>query len=529
MPDMQVFNLENPYLPQYDTDWFCNRYRRVKCDQDWPACRRCSRTGRRCDGYEMPNNERLTPRYMSVEHFRETICSPLTSSLVPHPFSTRRPQELRSIQFFQTRTMPAMSGCFGGYAWYSLAINFGTACPAILHAIIALGAYHEMSEAIKSTEAWSLDRSANPSALSSLASVQYMKAIPLLRNSLSSNESSPAGIEIACVLFACIESLRGNRQSASVHVTGGLSVIKSRQKRQLIASEEAIMKPVFARMSLMQSLYGRPRGIRFPELLDPYDETPSLLEGRFVNLKDAYTASTGMLNGNVRYVEMTKHGSFPDQATTDIAYAAHLSKVEDWSKAFEAYASEPPTSEEEVLGRVLLRAHHSLAVSFLAACRTRQETSFDLGISHFELIVRSLEPFILGLANSGQPFSTSFSLDMGLVPTLFYTAIKCRHPKVRRRAIALLRLAPRREGLWDAIEAAKVAELVVKFEETYLDESGKRDSSTEPSLVPEWARILDVDILGIDSLDPSRQLVILRWKPDGIDGKVLDMRSYIRW
>ena len=78
---MQVFNLENPYLPQYDTDWFCNRYRRVKCDQDWPACRRCSRTGRRCDGYEMPNNERLTPRYMSVEHFRETICSPLTSSL----------------------------------------------------------------------------------------------------------------------------------------------------------------------------------------------------------------------------------------------------------------------------------------------------------------------------------------------------------------------------------------------------------------------------------------------------------------
>lgn len=289
------------------------------------------------------------------------------------------------------------------------------------------------------------------------------------------------------------------------------------------------MKPVFARMSLMQSLYGRPRGIRFPELLDPYDETPSLLEGRFVNLKDAYTASTGMLNGNVRYVEMTKHGSFPDQATTDIAYAAHLSQVEDWSKAFEAYASEPPTSEEEVLGRVLLRAHHSLAVSFLAACRTRQETSFDLGISHFELIVRSLEPFILGLANSGQPFSTSFSLDMGLVPTLFYTAIKCRHPKVRRRAIALLRLAPRREGLWDAIEAAKVAELVVKFEETYLDESGKRDSSTEPSLVPEWARILDVDILGIDSLDPSRQLVILRWKPDGIDGKVLDMRSYIRW
>ncbi|EXJ81522.1 hypothetical protein A1O1_07586 [Capronia coronata CBS 617.96] len=60
--------------------------------------------------------------------------------------------------------------------------------------------------------------------------------------------------------------------------------------------------------------------------------------------------------------------------------------------------------------------------------------------------------------------------DIGWIPPLYYTAIRGREADVRREAIRLLRLVPHREGIWDSLLAAAVAEKIIDVEQAACDE-----------------------------------------------------------
>ncbi|TVY53342.1 putative transcriptional regulatory protein [Lachnellula cervina] len=59
----------------------------------------------------------------------------------------------------------------------------------------------------------------------------------------------------------------------------------------------------------------------------------------------------------------------------------------------------------------------------------------------------------------------SFALDLGIVPPLFVVATKCRDRKLRRDAIKLLMVSPRREGMWDSILSGRVGQWLMEIEE----------------------------------------------------------------
>jgi hypothetical protein len=59
----------------------------------------------------------------------------------------------------------------------------------------------------------------------------------------------------------------------------------------------------------------------------------------------------------------------------------------------------------------------------------------------------------------------SFSADLGIVPSLFVVATKCRDPVIRRRAIQLLKSSSRREGMWDSELAARIGIWIASIEE----------------------------------------------------------------
>lgn len=58
-----------------------------------------------------------------------------------------------------------------------------------------------------------------------------------------------------------------------------------------------------------------------------------------------------------------------------------------------------------------------------------------------------------------------FTVEMGYIPPVYYTAIKCRVPQIRRQAVRMLRAAPHREGLWNGSLLADVVEEIIKVEE----------------------------------------------------------------
>jgi len=66
-----------------------------------------------------------------------------------------------------------------------------------------------------------------------------------------------------------------------------------------------------------------------------------------------------------------------------------------------------------------------------------------------------------------------FTLDTSLLFPLFFTAVKCRCPQVRRRAIALMKDGERQEGIWNSLLMARAAERMVEIEECGIQLNGK--------------------------------------------------------
>ncbi len=79
-------------------------------------------------------------------------------------------------------------------------------------------------------------------------------------------------------------------------------------------------------------------------------------------------------------------------------------------------------------------------------------------------------------------FSNKITTDLGK------KAHKCRHPVIRRKAVALLYSSPRQEGVWDSILTARVAERLIGIEEAGLGKVTRCED------IPDWARISDVEV-----------------------------------
>jgi hypothetical protein len=58
-----------------------------------------------------------------------------------------------------------------------------------------------------------------------------------------------------------------------------------------------------------------------------------------------------------------------------------------------------------------------------------------------------------------------FTVEAGYIPPVYYTALKCRVPRIRRQAVRTLRAAPHREGVWNGPLLADVLEEVITIEE----------------------------------------------------------------
>jgi len=115
------------------------------------------------------------------------------------------------------------------------------------------------------------------------------------------------------------------------------------------------------------------------------------------------------------------------------------------------------------------------------------------------------------------PFLSSkvpFTFEMGIIPCLYFTAIKCRCPSLRRKAIELLsKVTPQREGLWDSRMLGKVAARMIEFEEDGC--APNRAASTWPT---EERRIHGAYIGPDHSLQERTQQVTFAWRPHGLEG-----------
>jgi hypothetical protein len=93
---------------------------------------------------------------------------------------------------------------------------------------------------------------------------------------------------------------------------------------------------------------------------------------------------------------------------------------------------------------------------------------YDKYIPDFEKVIKLAESLINFKKIATKNNTLVYSFEMNILPPLHYCSTRCRDPKLRRKALALLEDSPRREGMWDSAMLAAIARYVIQEEEAGL-------------------------------------------------------------
>ncbi|KAH8430793.1 uncharacterized protein LDX57_008456 [Aspergillus melleus] len=371
---------------------------------------------------------------------------------------------------------------------------------SVLHAIVALAAAHRSR-----FSPWEKEIAASAKSYESFSLTQYNKAIKSLTAHVAvTNVESIRIAVITSIVFVCLEMLRGEYTSMNMHFQHGINLLNllqsnnrsSRQVRHIFVqqtpqSTDEHMIHAFARLQLQFMMLGS--GLFDDDALF----TPAFVYGHqqisiprvFSTVQEASRSFDQILNRVIRLVlkcaadQMSSDVYPPPPSLALLKEQESLqSTLEDWIAAFDSSISLliSLTNHHGELGLRVLRVHWTMATILLSTCFATKQTAFDSHTSAFESIIDQVEELGAIVANTPRyiaptkennyvssfcQIGASFSIDLGCYPPLYYTALKCRVPHIRRRAISILKLCRHTEGVWTGPLLARLATCVVDAEE----------------------------------------------------------------
>jgi hypothetical protein len=351
---------------------------------------------------------------------------------------------------------------------------------------------------------------------------QYAQALGELRKYLSTTKELDLDVILICALiYISIEGMQNHYDNALVHLENSLQLLQSFKSRQSSASSLPTIKytqdsiqtdlsRAFLRLDLQASGFA---GMRPPAMSE--NQIEMQIPGRFSSLiqaKDVLDQITGHLyffhHTVMEEYKYRKQEDFPLDAIVEAARIQNQFKV--WNERFEKYLQRPTSkfSRQEQLVIDVLVIHHRFN-SIEAATSVQPEAMiFDNFDAEFDEIVTLAANVIRSRRSS---VALDFQLDIGVIQPLYWTAVKCREPWIRQRAMSLLRSIDFQEGVWISTVQAAIAQVVINREGAFPDEAAP---GTRPA---EFAR---VHCVGVEILDLTKRLaeVHLGQKLNGLDG-----------
>lgn len=526
------------------------RIRRVKCDEKKPACQRCLSTGRVCDGYGIWAGWN---RHTGSTNSNPGISGPksLSSHNMPVPLNGSTREELVYFDFFCRCTALKLPGVFESAFWEHLIFQASSSEPAVLHAVIALASAHRSEETTFRNDArlghhpyFKSKNDAPRNAHDRFALQQYNKAICDLQSHLSVKSQASLNIAlITCMMFICLELLRGEFKSANTHLQNGMNILSQVQGRGTHdntltvrpdpQSVDDYLIEAYARLNIQSAVFGlgsRHLYILAQDLtcgLDSQFQIPST----FPSIYEARKYLDGLLNRVLHLVEESRDlplASHQPISNLLIRQSNLQTSLTSWLTAYDA--STPSLllhlTPRIVFGLPILRIYHTMTSIMLRTAFSIQETAYDSLTSSFQsIITQCINIENVDLVDLGIKYPTStfckemnirFTVDMGFIPPLYYTALKCRDPVIRRKAISFLRIAPHREGMWDPIIVSKVGQKIMEMEEgdffrgVDIDYWDATVGELRMPPLPEAARLSDVKVIMSETLKGAGTLVYKR-------------------
>jgi len=511
------------------------RTRKVKCDEQFPACHRCISTGRVCDGYGIWGGggnsyaERYAKSHSPPEQCSTTISLPLKGAISNRP-ALANASERAYLDWFSNQTANKLPGVFGAGFWDTLVLQAAATEPAVLHAVLALSCAHRSTSSAGVNKA--LSNPGRPDKHEQFCLRQYSSAICGLKpHFMSSTKASIRVALIACIIFTCLEFVRGHYQTAKSHLHSGLKLLgqlgtvsrgaQGTECPSLSKADQSVdgwLAEQFARLHLQARLFGQKHAT--PQVL--VVERNQVQPVSFLSTSHARKCLDRLIGEATSLTERyhaERAGSMDSLPTPEIL--EEQSRIQysltAWFRAYEASSSPSGIKRdiESVMGFKILHSYYLVARITLATClRLDGEMAYDSHTQDFRAIM--LNSWQLGEIVFHDAPGTKFAhdpsvppivADMGWITPLYFTAIKCREREVRLEAIRFLSHGDCKEGIWDAALAAQVATQVMVIEEqgpgvdpesaTSTPSKESRAEAADESRLPppEANRVFDVEVI----------------------------------
>ncbi|KAE8153047.1 fungal-specific transcription factor domain-containing protein [Aspergillus avenaceus] len=447
------------------------RARHVKCDETPGTCLNCTSTGRKCDGYDV----RLPPASRNSREAR-TTCMQLE---IKTGFRwTMTSDERRCFSYFQHQTIPNLLGFFDSPLWRNLVFQIGQDEPAVYHAMVALSAIHQDSEAKGMALSW--DHQHN--AWHQFALEQLGRAYTFLTKRRSSHDPRLRNVTLmCCLLFVMADLLQGRYDDAFVHLQSGVRILKELEAhRQLVAptmSEELVeqcLVSAFAHLDIMSAHYG----VGGPLLCidDEWDNSKYNSEYMIVfsNLAEAARAFDPVhsavfrwlvpcMGASRKYIEENFQALVDRQLNIWPRLRLFMRSFTSFYDSTYKTLSLTEQRGADIIYLQMLVAALSLRTTLLK----RRPMALQCFTPQYKEILRRSEDIICKY-----PKPPTIVMEAGIIPPLYHAAADCQDINVRWQAIQILWSWPHREGPFDSNWIASLCSLGLKKKMLSIIEKG---------------------------------------------------------
>ncbi|PWY81602.1 hypothetical protein BO94DRAFT_470027 [Aspergillus sclerotioniger CBS 115572] len=502
------------------------KIRRVKCGEEKPECSRCTLTGRKCDGYTDISQTQL--RQAIFKSAPRHVWSPSPDRNIVLVPGTR--EERQYVQFFCTQTAHALSGFFPSEFWTKFLPQLSHCNPAVRHAVIAVGALHQ-----RQLQGRLMAANADSRQTDEFTIQQYNKAIrKFLQQMESPTDREFDSMLIQCVLFISLEMLSGNTKQAMDHVEGGLRML-SRHLQDKAADQSTFgrdLSQFFYRQNIQLSYFGRQLMPFTATVSNDFAVLASNKDLVFENINQARDCLTNVMTRALCLIRTVQSHTWttpqepihPSQLQQQLDL---LAEFDAWFKAFQILRkrSARATGVLDPRAPLSILCQYYAAVTWLSTCTSLDEMNFDHFYPHFEEIVSAGEKLVELCAKDAPSSATEqFFLDADVMPVLYWTVMRCRHPILRRRTMHTLTRYQAREGMWEKRLHIAVARRYVELEEAALVHL-----PVNQRLPAAHHRVYDAMIYR-EMESPSNPCpVLFRTKPHGVDGHWEDRWEHVSW
>ncbi|RFU28897.1 hypothetical protein B7463_g7451, partial [Scytalidium lignicola] len=501
------------------------KIRRVKCDETKPHCIKCTSTGRNCEGYrEVPerNKSRSLLKSLPGRAPAPRSTTALRILCTPSVDVQGSVEERRSFHYLCSRNLSDMSGNFEPSFWDHIALQLSHRYPTILRALTALGAFYEEYERGR------LDLISSTSDIrvscKEYALQQYNKAVKGLLKYIASEESDPRVVLTSCLIFVWIELLQNNLNSGFQHLNSGLKILRDLQLSRLggkVRTRDRDTEDIlgslnrsFIRLRIQAAVHGsaeRDFTTSTTQELEILESIPPSF-ANIIECRNVLDKELNAIFGYIRRIREIEYYSSVDMLMFTNMQRSHLERLQQWQTASKALvtALELKKDQSQTSRILYLQLYYTFVNIIWKTMFAGSEMVFDAYTADFETMITIASSLINSRKVSIQPI---LSLDMGIIPPLFFLCLKCRVLRIRNQALALLKRAPEQEGMWHRSSVIKYCEWKIMTEEQW------RGGISDDEPLPEFARMYAEHVsekVEFSSKDQPLQMTFRRG-PAGLD------------